>query len=40
MSTLIRRSLKSDLVITAYVYGEFGCGKTSYALWTAYEVLG
>ena len=27
-------------MVTAYVYGEFGHGKTSYALWTAYEVLG
>ena len=40
MSTLIRRALKTDLVVTAYVYGEFGYGKTSYALWTGYEVLG
>jgi len=31
---------KNDAVVTAYVYGEFGHGKTAYALWTAYEVLG
>lgn len=40
LSTLIKRALRSDLVVTVYVYGEFGYGKTSYALWTAYEVLG
>ena len=40
LSTLIKRAQKTDMVITAYVYGEFGHGKTSYALWTAYEVLG
>jgi len=37
---MIKLAYKRDGVITAYVYGEFGHGKTSYALWTAYEVLG
>ncbi len=40
LSDLIRKAMKSDAVVTAYVFGEFGHGKTSYALWTAYEVLG
>jgi len=40
LSSLIRKAWKTDAVITAYVYGEFGHGKTAYALWTAYEVLG
>ncbi|RLG89123.1 MAG: hypothetical protein DRO15_01300 [Thermoprotei archaeon] len=37
---MIRRAMKFNGVVTAYVYGDFGHGKTSYALWTAYEVLG
>lgn len=40
LASLIKRAFKSNLVVTAYVYGVFGHGKTSYALWTAYEVLG
>jgi len=40
LSSLIRKAWKNDAVVTAYVYGEFGHGKTAYALWTAYEVLG
>ena len=40
LAGLIRKAMKSEAVVTAYVYGEFGHGKTSYALWTAYEVLG
>ena len=40
LSKLIKIAYKNDGVISAYVYGDFGYGKTSYALWTAYEVLG
>ncbi len=40
LAGLIRKALRTDAVITAYVFGEFGHGKTSYALWTAYDVLG
>lgn len=38
LSHLIRRAIEYNGIITAYVYGEFGYGKTSYALWVAYEV--
>jgi len=40
LAELIKRAYRNNGVITAYVYGEFGFGKTSYALWTAYEVYG
>jgi hypothetical protein len=40
LSQLIERAWRRDGVVTAYVYGDFGSGKTSYALWVAYEVLG
>lgn len=40
LASLIKTAYKRNGVITAYVYGSFGAGKTSYALWTAYEVLG
>jgi hypothetical protein len=40
LAELIRWAWRSNSVIVAYVYGNFGSGKTSYALWTAYEVLG
>lgn len=40
LSSLIHDVIKNDSVITAYVYGEMGTGKTSYALWVASEVLG
>jgi hypothetical protein len=40
LTQLIERAWKYDGVVTAYVYGDFGSGKTSYALWVAYEVLG
>jgi len=40
LSDLIRKAYRHNQVITAYVYGDFGFGKTSYALWIAYEVLG
>lgn len=40
LADLIKIAYRKNGVITAYVYGEFGHGKTSYALWTAYEVLG
>ena len=35
---LIKKALSHDGVVTAYIYGDFGYGKTSYALWVAYEV--
>lgn len=40
LSKLIKIAYRNDGVISAYIYGDFGYGKTSYALWTAYEVLG
>lgn len=40
LSSLIHDVIKNDSVITAYIYGEMGAGKTSYALWVASEVLG
>jgi hypothetical protein len=40
LTQLIERAWKYDGVVTAYVYGDFGSGKTSYALWVAYELLG
>jgi hypothetical protein len=40
LSQLIEKAWERDGVVTAYVYGDFGSGKTSYALWVAYEVLG
>jgi len=40
LAELIRAAIRYNGVVTAYVYGPFGYGKTSYALWTAYEVLG
>jgi len=40
LAEMIKIALENDSVVTAYVYGSFGFGKTSYALWTAYKVLG
>lgn len=40
LADLIKKAYKYNGIITVYVYGEFGYGKTSYALWTAYEVYG
>ncbi|OYT54731.1 MAG: hypothetical protein B6U76_07115 [Desulfurococcales archaeon ex4484_217_2] len=40
IADLVKQAYKRNGVVTAYVYGEFGHGKTSYALWVAYEVLG
>ena len=40
LAELVKWAWKNNSVIVAYVYGNFGTGKTSYALWTAYEVLG
>ena len=40
LSELIKQAYQSDAVVTAHVFGDFNYGKTSYALWTAYEVLG
>jgi hypothetical protein len=40
LSSLIKEAYENDSVIVAYIYGPMGYGKTSYALWTAYEVLG
>jgi hypothetical protein len=40
LADLIKWAINNYGVIVAYVYGHMGYGKTSYALWTAYEVLG
>lgn len=40
LARLIREAYRSNGVVTAYVYGDFGYGKTSYALWVAYQVYG
>ena len=40
LSSLIRKAMERDGVIVAYIYGDFGAGKTSYALHVAAEVLG
>ena len=40
LSSLIERAYVNNGVITTYIYGDLGAGKASYALWTAYEVLG
>jgi hypothetical protein len=40
LAELVKQAWKNNSVVVAYVYGNFGAGKTSYALWTAYEVLG
>ena len=40
LADLIKKAYRYNGIVTAYVYGEFGYGKTSYALWTAYEVYG
>jgi len=40
LSRLINKAYESNEVVVAYVYGDFAVGKTSYALWVAYEVLG
>jgi hypothetical protein len=40
LSSLIKEAYRNNSIVTAYVYGPMGYGKTSYALWTAYEVLG
>ncbi|BEP17057.1 hypothetical protein PYJP_04090 [Pyrofollis japonicus] len=39
LADLINRAYEKNAVITAYVYGEFGTGKTSYAMWVAFQVL-
>ena len=40
LASLIKWSINNNSIVIAYVYGPMGYGKTSYALWTAYEVLG
>jgi len=40
LSSLIEEAYRKDGVVVAYIYGPMGYGKTSYALWTAYEVYG
>lgn len=40
LSSLIREAYEKDGIVVAYIYGAMGHGKTSYAFWTAYEVLG
>jgi hypothetical protein len=39
LSSLIREAYSRDGLVMAYIYGPMGYGKTSYALWTAYELL-
>jgi len=39
LSSLILGAMERYGVVTVHVYGEFGAGKTSYALWTCYYVL-
>lgn len=39
LSSLILGAMDRYGVITAHIYGEFGIGKTSYALWVCYYVL-
>jgi len=40
LADLIRKAYSYNSVVTTYVFGNFGYGKTSYALWVAYYVLG
>jgi hypothetical protein len=40
LASLIKWAINNNGIVIAYVYGPMGYGKTSYALWTAYEVLG
>jgi len=40
LAELVKKAHKYNGIVTAYIYGEFGYGKTSYALWTAHEVYG
>ncbi len=40
LAELIRLAMRHNGVVVAHIYGNFGFGKTSYALWTAYHVLG
>ncbi|MCX8186957.1 MAG: hypothetical protein N3G48_07645 [Sulfolobales archaeon] len=40
LADLIREASKYNSIIISYIYGELGVGKTSYALWTAYDLLG
>lgn len=40
LTNIIREAVKQDSIVTVYVYGAMGVGKTSYALWVAHEVLG
>jgi hypothetical protein len=40
LADMVKWAISNNSIIIAYVYGNMGFGKTSYALWTAYEVLG
>jgi len=40
LANLIEKAYRNNGVVTAYIYGDFGQGKTSYSLWVAYRVLG
>ena len=40
LASLIKWAINNNGIVIAYVYGPMGHGKTSYALLTAYEVLG
>jgi hypothetical protein len=39
LASLARWAYNNNGIVVAYVYGPMGYGKTSYALWTAYEIL-
>jgi len=39
LSSLIREAYENNGLVIGYVYGNMGYGKTSYALWTGFEVL-
>lgn len=40
LAELIKEAYRNNGIVVAYVFGPFGYGKTSYALWTAYHVYG
>ncbi len=40
LADMIKQAMKYNGVVVAHIYGDFGFGKTSYALWVAYNVLG
>lgn len=40
LSKLIKMAYEQNGVITAYIFNDFGFGKTSYAMWVAYQIYG